>query len=228
MSHNIFLSYRRDDAAHFAGRLVDSISRGLPGVKMFIDVDSISPGADFVKVMQEQLASCHAMILVIGPRWLGQGGRRRLDNPDDFVRLEIEAAINRKIPIVPVLVDGAAMPREDEIPASLHSITRRNYVRIDHENYSAVAPRLVSQLADPIGPSGKSASPARALIKTSLAEHYLVGVLALMALCIFISLLAIANARSAADVYLFSGGVVLAAIGGFAAWRRIQFLRSSR
>jgi len=147
MSRGIFVSYRREDAAHFAGRLFDSISAGLPGLKVFMDVDSIRLGADFVQVLQEQLASCNALILVIGPRWLGQGGKR-LDDPSDFVRLEIEAAISRKIPIVPVLVDGAEMPSEDEIPASVRPITRRQYVRIDHENYSAVVRGLVSQLAD--------------------------------------------------------------------------------
>ncbi|HMA73912.1 MAG TPA: toll/interleukin-1 receptor domain-containing protein [Xanthobacteraceae bacterium] len=247
MSQSIFVSYRRDDVDHFAGRLVDSISAKIPGVKVFMDVDSIRFGADFVEVLWEQLASCRAMILVIGPSWLAQdqGGKSRLDDPDDFVRLEIETAIKRNVPIVPVLVDGAAMPKENEIPASVRSIRRRHHVSIDHESYSAILPGLVSQLTDLVRPSSAgqgerkpaeatrtttpdpavgrscaSTSPARALgVGWMVAALVCANILSIM---FFVSGLV---ASSTADRAMFMGRAALATLCAIVIWIWIWVLR---
>src|SRR5262249_5525255 len=105
-----------------------------------MDVDAIEPGVDFVKSLDEQLAACIAFIAVIGPRWLtarGNDGNPRLDNPKDYVRLEIEAALKRDIRVIPVLVDGASMPQPSDLPPSLQALARRNAVEIAHHRFVA-------------------------------------------------------------------------------------------
>jgi hypothetical protein len=96
MSGGIFISYRRDDSRHAAGRLVDRLAQAYHRDQLFMDVDAIEPGLDFLKVINEKVAACDVLLAVIGPAWLearDEVGARRLDNPDDFVRLEIEAAL---------------------------------------------------------------------------------------------------------------------------------------
>ncbi len=115
MSGGIFISYRRDDAKHAAGRLVDRLGQTFAKDQLFLDIDNIEPGLDFVKVLSEQVQACDVLQAVIGPGWLDSrdaGGSRRLDNARDFVRIEIEAALARDIRVIPVLVDGAQMPGE--------------------------------------------------------------------------------------------------------------------
>src|SRR3954454_3717472 len=105
----IFISYRRTDAAGHAGRLYDRLVDRFGQASVFKDLDSMEPGADFVEVIQETVARCDALIAVIGRDWTAaeQGGSRRLDDPEDWVRLEIANALTRKIRVVPVLVAGA-------------------------------------------------------------------------------------------------------------------------
>jgi hypothetical protein len=146
----IFISYRREDSSHFAGRLFDSIKEALPRAGVFMDVDSIGFGEDFADVLNERLKSCEAVLVIIGPKWLepiGDNRKTRLDDQDDYIRLEIETALDRKIPLIPVLVDGAQMPGENQIPEKLRGLRRRQLVRIDHDNYTPVVRHLVSQLS---------------------------------------------------------------------------------
>jgi len=154
MAGGIFISYRRDDSRHFAGRLFDSISSALPDVRVFMDVGSIPFGENFVDVLNKQLKSCQALLVVIGPNWLKTiGGRTNLDDPNDWVRLEIETAMRRKIRIFPVLLDNAEMPAQDQIPESLSSFREYQFIRIDHENYSPIVKELVSQLSERVKPA---------------------------------------------------------------------------
>ena len=100
MSGNIFINYRCDDAAYPAGRLYDRLSAHSPKNQIFIDVDNLDPGVDFVEAIEQSVGSCDVLIAVIGNRWLTSSdgeGNRRLDNPDDFVRLEIATALKRNI-----------------------------------------------------------------------------------------------------------------------------------
>src|SRR5688572_23306247 len=109
----IFVSYRRQETQHVAGRLADRLTLRFGVERVFMDVDSIAPGADFTKAITEAVSRCDVLIALIGRQWTGvvdADGARRLDDPDDFVVQEIHAALERDIPVVPVLVDGATMP----------------------------------------------------------------------------------------------------------------------
>jgi hypothetical protein len=147
MSGQIFLSYRRDDTAGFAGRLYDRLHDRFPQNKIFIDVDSIDPGLDFVEAIEANVGACDVLIAVIGKRWLVAAngeGRRRLDNPEDFVRLEIGTALKRDIRVIPVLVEGVLMPQPGELPDDLKLLTRRNAIEVSHTRFSADSERLAS------------------------------------------------------------------------------------
>src|SRR5215467_13810316 len=115
----IFLSYRRDDSGGYTGRLYDRLSQHFGRDNLFMDVDTIALGLDFVEVIQDAVGVCDVLLAVIGRQWLTSAdarGYRRLDNPEDFVRIEIMAALARNIRVIPVLVGGASMPRSTELP----------------------------------------------------------------------------------------------------------------
>jgi hypothetical protein len=138
MSGQIFISYRRDDSAASAGRLYDRLSARFAKNQIFIDVD-LDPGIDFVEAIETSVGSCDVLIAVIGKRWLlssDEEGKRRLDNPDDFVRIEIASAINRGVRVIPVLVDGALMPRSSELPDDLKPLARRNALEVSHNRFN--------------------------------------------------------------------------------------------
>ncbi|MEA2008972.1 MAG: toll/interleukin-1 receptor domain-containing protein, partial [Chloroflexota bacterium] len=107
----IFISYRRVDTAYAAGRLYDRLSARFGEENIFMDVEGLDPGVNFVETIEEAVASCNVLIALIGSQWLtvkAQQGGRRLDNPEDFVRLEIAAALKRNIRVIPILVQGIA------------------------------------------------------------------------------------------------------------------------
>jgi hypothetical protein len=109
----IFISYRREDSFGSAARLFDRLEARFGKNQVFMDIDAIKPGMDFVEAIDQAVGECDVLIAVIGPQWLTStdaDGSRRLDNPEDFVRLEISTAMDRKIDIFPLLVQGAAMP----------------------------------------------------------------------------------------------------------------------
>jgi hypothetical protein len=115
----VFISYRRDDTAGYAGRLYDALTADFGKEHVFIDIDSIGAGQNFADVIEQQIASCSVVIVLIGKGWLAstdEHAARRLDNPRDFVRLEVASALRRKLPVIPVLVGGAKMPRPDDLP----------------------------------------------------------------------------------------------------------------
>ncbi|MGE3305698.1 MAG: TIR domain-containing protein [Rhizobiaceae bacterium] len=148
MQGGIFVSYRRDDAAASAGRLCDHLLRHFPREQVFFDVDNIEPGLDFVKVLDESVANCEVLLAVIGRTWISakQEGRARLANPHDFVRIELESALRRDIRVVPVLVDGAAMPTERQLPEELRSLARRQAVTVSHASFASDVERLINVL----------------------------------------------------------------------------------
>ena len=118
----ILISYRREETAYAAGWLFDRLADQFGRGQVFKDVDSIDLGDDFVEVITAAVGFCDVLLALIGDQWLAitdEDGRRRLDNPDDFVRLEIEAALTRKVRVIPILVGGARMPRADELPPGL-------------------------------------------------------------------------------------------------------------
>jgi hypothetical protein len=154
MAGNIFINYRRDESGHVAGRLHDSLAPKLGRNKLFMDVDNIPVGRDFENYLNSQVAACDAMLAIIGPNWLAakdETGKRRLDNPDDFVAIEIGAALARDIPVVPVLVDGARMPKANELPASLRPLARRQAIQVRHTSFNSDAEVLVKRLREALG-----------------------------------------------------------------------------
>lgn len=113
---------------------------------MFIDVDSIEPGVDYREVISNAVGQCDILLAVIGPQWAkieDDDGERRLFEPDDLVRLEIEAALKRDIRVIPVLVDGAVMPKAQELPPTLSTLARRNALQIKYETFRQDAQRLL-------------------------------------------------------------------------------------
>jgi len=158
----IFISYRRDDSRHAAGRLYQHFVQKIQRDSLFMDVDSIEPGLDFVKVLTRTVGDCEALVAIIGPGWLNardEDGERRLDNPDDFVRLELEAALARDVRVIPVLVDGAVMPRAADLPETLRPLVRRNAVRLAHERFGADAELLTETLRKIVVPPPEPAKP---------------------------------------------------------------------
>lgn len=135
----IFISYRRIDTNWAAVSLKNHIARHLPGAPVFMDIETVEPGHDFVEAINANVDQCRILLAVIGPNWLTVSdnfGQRRLDDPNDFVRLEIARALERKIRVIPILVDGADMPPAKVLPNPLGPLSRRNAVTVNHHSHS--------------------------------------------------------------------------------------------
>lgn len=159
----IFISYRRDDTSGYAGRLDDQLSAHFGPSRIFRDVDTIPPGVDFVSAVQAAIGSCQAVVALIGRDWLSirdAGGQRRLDDPDDLVRVELEAALRHGVFLVPVLVEGARMPAPGELPESLAKLSHLNALEISDTRWEYDAGRLLERLGGvvgaPDGPIGRT------------------------------------------------------------------------
>src|SRR6478609_5598921 len=151
MAGKIFINYRRDDSIGMAGRLHDRLAQTLGRDKLFMDVDHIPAGTDFVAHLNSQVAECDVVLVVIGPNWLvakDESGGRRLDNPDDFVAIEIAAALARDIRVIPVLVDGARMPKASELPDRLKQLARRQAVEVRQNQFGRDAEALVERIRE--------------------------------------------------------------------------------
>ena len=151
MAGTIFINYRRDDSAGTAGRLHDRLAQTFGRKTLFMDVDHIPAGVDFVEYLQSQVAACGVFLAVIGPNWLDakdDSGRRRFDNPDDFVTIEIGAALARNIRVIPVLVDGARTPKADKLPDSVKPLARRNAVEVRNTHFGRDAEALANKVAE--------------------------------------------------------------------------------
>jgi hypothetical protein len=129
----IFISYRREETAYAAGWLFDRLAEHFGDGQIFKDIDSIELGDDFVEMITRAVGSCDVLLALIGDRWLtitDEDGARRLNDPNDFVRVEIEAALTRNVRVIPILVDGARMPRAGELPPSLAKLMRRQALEL--------------------------------------------------------------------------------------------------
>ena len=143
----VFMSYRREDTEAYAGRLHENLVARFGADNVFMDIDSIEPGVDFTEVLEETLDECNTVLVMIGRSWTSVTdgeGRRRLDNPDDYVRREIERAFSRGTRrIIPVLVGGADVPAPDDLPESLAGLSMRQAYRLSNHNWS-VEVRILS------------------------------------------------------------------------------------
>ena len=145
----IFISYRREETGYPAGWLYDRLAARFGGDQVFKDVDSIQLGDDFVEVITQAVGSCDVLLALIGDRWstiTDGSGRHRLDDPDDFVRLEIEAALTRGVRVIPILVDGARMPAAAELPESLVTLVRRQSLELSPTSFEFDTNRLLKVL----------------------------------------------------------------------------------
>jgi hypothetical protein len=128
----IFISYRRQDSADVTGRIYDRLVQRFGREQVFKDVDSIPLGVDFRAHLGNVVGRCNFLLVVIGPQWLSVSGEngRRLEDKNDFVRVEVESALARDIPVIPILVGGASLPADSELPPSLGAIPFRNGIRV--------------------------------------------------------------------------------------------------
>jgi hypothetical protein len=150
----IFISYRREETAYPAGWLFDRLTDHFGSGQIFKDVDSIELGDDFAEVISTAVGSCDVLLALIGDRWLtitDENGRRRLDDPSDFVRVEIEAALTRNVRVIPILVDGARIPRADEVPPSLVKLVRRQALELSPSRFDFDTSRLLKVLDSTLG-----------------------------------------------------------------------------
>jgi TIR domain len=148
MPGKIFINYRRDDSSGTAGRLAEHLERAFGRKRLFMDVEHIPPGVDFVAYLNNQLAACEVFLAVIGPNWMEArgAGRRRLDDPNDFVATEIAAALARDIRVIPVLIDGARMPGADELPDPLKPLARRQALELRNAQFGRDAEALIEKI----------------------------------------------------------------------------------
>ena len=169
----IFVSYRRSDSQGEAGRLFDDLVKHFGEHMVFMDVVGIEAGRDFRKAIEESVAQCGALLVVMGPTWLNakdENGARRLDDPADFVRIETASALRRDIPVIPVLVRAAEMPRAEQLPEIIRDLAYRNCIELTHARWRSDIQLLVEALrrlvvdSNPVGTGSgphQSAFPMR-------------------------------------------------------------------
>lgn len=153
-SPGIFISYRRADSSGFAGRLYDRLSQRFGTGRVFMDIDTIHPGHEFAADIERALSECVACIVLIGRDWESialPDGRRRLEDPTDFVRLEIAAAIRRGVAVFPVLVDGATPPSAASLPEEIRDVAGRQAIELSNERWNYDVGRLLLALDEVIG-----------------------------------------------------------------------------
>jgi hypothetical protein len=159
----VFISYRREDSSGAAGRLFDRLEQALGRSGVFMDVDSIEPGLDFLEVLNRHLEQCDVVLAVMGPRWLttqDSQSRRRIDDAADFVRMEITSALSRGIRVIPILVDGAAPLAAADLPDDLKSLARRQAIEIRHDRFGTDAEQLADTLRKIVAPAATAPGPA--------------------------------------------------------------------
>jgi len=151
MAGKIFINYRREDSIATAGRLADRLAETFGRDNLFMDVDNIPVGINFDEYLKSQVAACDVVLSVIGPNWLNvkdEANQRRLDKPDDFVAIELAAALARNILVIPVLVDGTRMPKASELPDSLKPFALRNAIEIRNTNFGSDAEQLITKMRE--------------------------------------------------------------------------------
>jgi hypothetical protein len=184
----VFVNYRRADTADVAGRLYDALAARFGDDAVFMDIDDLPPGVDFQPVLNDAVEACDAFLAVIGRGWLtamNPKGHRRLDDPDDYVRMEVEAALEHDAWVIPVLVHNAEMPRSDELPPALRRLARRNALEMSNTRWGHDLHKLVGTLEGVVEdrPGGRRWRRRRLMGITAAASLVaaagIVGVLAL-------------------------------------------------
>jgi len=154
MKNGIFISYRREDSEGFARGLFQSLVEHFGSDQVFMDVEDIELGLDFVEAIDKSLTSCGVLLVLIGKEWLScvdEDGQPRLNNPEDFVRMEVASALRRNVRVIPVLVRGGAMPKSEQLPEELRLLTRRQALELQHDRWNADIERLITALEKTLG-----------------------------------------------------------------------------
>ncbi|HET9385682.1 MAG TPA: TIR domain-containing protein, partial [Gemmatimonadales bacterium] len=165
----ILVNYRRDDSAAYAGRLADRLREHFGRENVFVDIDTIRPGEDFVDRIDQSIAACDVLVAVIGKSWLtavDPQGRRRLDREDDFVRMEIAKALERHIRVIPALVGDAGLPEATQLPQDLVALSRRQAIEISDSRFHHDVDLLIEALSDTPGLSPQPAQLRQPLRET--------------------------------------------------------------
>lgn len=145
----IFISYRREESAGHAGRIYDRLREKFGRNRVFMDVSAIEPGVEFEQAIKQALSACAVFLVVVGRKWLectDEEGKRRLDSTSDFIRMEVATALRLNIRVIPVLVQGAAMPREENLPDDLKPLARRQAIEINDTHWDSDLAELVETL----------------------------------------------------------------------------------
>lgn len=154
----VFLSYRRGDSAGYTGRIHDHLVSVLGDRQVFLDVADIPPGEDYLADLEKEIAAADAVLVVIGRQWLaGLDGARRIDDAADPVRWEILSAMRRNVRLLPLLVDGARMPAESDLPPPLRPFARREAVEVEH----ALFDECMARVLHAVGARSRSERSAR-------------------------------------------------------------------
>jgi TIR domain len=180
MPNKIFINYRREDSLDAAGRLHDRLAQTFGDKNIFMDLEDIPAGVDFAKYLSDQVTASRVLLAVIGPTWLDAkdaSGRRRIDDPDDFVAIEITAALARNIRVIPVLVEGARMPKAGELPDLLKPLARRQTVDLGQLQFGRDVEALVERVREAFTGESGSLRPWRgtALAGAAAIALFLVG-----------------------------------------------------
>ncbi len=186
----IFLSYRREDSSGYAGRLFDHIKNHFGEDRVFMDISNIEPGTDFVDSIEKALGTCDAFLVLIGRNWLDcrdAKGERRLDNPDDFIRIETSTALKRDVRVFPILVKGAEMPTAADLPVDMAKLARRNAHELSDQRWEFDCNELLQVLETIVGPALQPKPDETEEQKTSSGKKNIKAIisLALSALAIF-------------------------------------------
>jgi hypothetical protein len=168
----VFISYRREDSAGYTGRLYDSLRAPFGADNVFVDVSGIDWGRNFADVIRQAIQSCDVLLAIIGPDWLTcvANGRRRLDDPADLVRSEIATALKSGIPVIPVLVGGAAPPTRAMLPPPLQPLAAVDAHQMSDERWAFDNARLVHAIEK----LARGAKPATTTRRTYAAAAVLV------------------------------------------------------
>ncbi len=189
----IFISYRRSDSAGHTGRLTDDLNEHLDGQSLFRDIEAIEAGVDFVQALERAVSACSVMLVIIGPNWASAAladGQKRLFQPGDFVRMEIEAALARDIRVIPVLVGDAQMPGPADIPDTMAALLRRNAYSISDRRWQYDVAQLVDILVKIPGVAGRKGAKATIRVEPGMsgwlkAAFAAIGVLVVAAAALF-------------------------------------------
>lgn len=239
----VFISYRRSDAGFATDRLYEELKRHVadPTENIFLDIDAIPPGLDFVDHIAGKVAQCDVLLAVIGPHWLtakDEQGRRRIEQDDDFVRIEIASALARDVRVVPVLLDAEPMPTAAALPPDIQALARRQGVRVSRERFAEDVGKLAAELGlsgdapkTPAAPAPPPASPSvKGRVKSTWSERapfsYLSLNIAALLLAGPIAAMALGH-RRAGDLSVFFGVIAFGVLAA-AEWWWDRFSRPDR